>query len=345
VLGLLLGTLLAGLVVAPGARAVPDRGPGYRAAAPVRYVVAVSVDGLNPDALRELGPERTPAFHRMLAEGASTLNARTAVERTVTLPNHTGMLTGRRVWTRTGHHVGFNSARAGVDVHSLAGGYRASLFDVVHDRGGRTALYTMKDKFTLFDRSWDDRRGARDRVGTNQGRDKIDRFALGGADSVVEEVVRQLQRGPFEASFLHLSLTDAAGHKHGFMGPEYLDAVVRTDRLLGRLLDTVRSTRYLRRHVDVVLTADHGGRGLHHDEVTDPDNYTVPFVVWGVDAEPGADLYALNPDRVDPGTGRPGYGANPPIRNTDLASVVTTLLGHPAVPGGLLPGTQPLRVG
>jgi hypothetical protein len=28
-----------------------------------------------------------------------------------------------------------------------------------------------------------------------------------------------------------------------------------------------------------------------------------------------------------------------------VAVLVTTLLGHPAVPGGQLPGTHPLRVG
>jgi predicted AlkP superfamily pyrophosphatase or phosphodiesterase len=335
--------LVAGLLAAP-ANAAPDPGPALRGAAPVRFVVAVSVDGLNPDALRELGPELTPAFHRMMTEGASTLNARTEVERTLTLPNHTGMITGRRVKTRTGHHITFNTDRLHTDVHTEAGGYRSSLFDVVHDRGGRTALSTMKDKFAMFDRSWDAERGARDRVGGDDGRDKIDRFVLGDAETVADAVVRQLERKPFEASFVHFSLTDHTGHEHGFMGAEYLDAVVETDRLLGRILDAVRSTRYLRRHVDVVLTADHGGRGRHHGDVTNPDNYTVPFFVWGVDAAPGADLYDLNPGRVDPGTGRPGYRADQPIRNTDLASVVTTLLGHPAVPGGLLPGTLPILV-
>ena len=76
---------------ATGAReAAPD------AAARVRHVVAVSVDGLNPRAIRELGHRRSPVLHRLRAHGAGTLNARTARELTVTLPNHTGMVTGRR---------------------------------------------------------------------------------------------------------------------------------------------------------------------------------------------------------------------------------------------------------
>ncbi len=138
-------------------------------------MVAISVDGLNPDAIRELGPERAPSFHRLLDEGAGTLNARTAVEMSVTLPNHTGMLTGRRIERKTGHHVDFNEDNHS-DVHTEAGAYRSSLFDVVHDRGGRTALYASKDKFALFDRSWGGDRGADDRVGRDHGRDKIDRF-------------------------------------------------------------------------------------------------------------------------------------------------------------------------
>ncbi|HET7385284.1 MAG TPA: hypothetical protein VFJ19_01315, partial [Nocardioidaceae bacterium] len=35
----------------------------------VRYVVAISVDGLNPDAIRRLGREGAPAFHRLVEEG------------------------------------------------------------------------------------------------------------------------------------------------------------------------------------------------------------------------------------------------------------------------------------
>jgi hypothetical protein len=122
--------------------------------------------------------------------------------------------------------------------------------------------------------------------------------------------------------------------------------VQRTDRRLGAILDAARSTRYLRRHVVVVVTADHGGAPGHreHGDEKDPRNYTVPFLAWGAGVARGADLYELNPERVEPRADRPGYKGRPPIRNTDLASLVTTLLGHRAVPGGLLPGTRPLRV-
>ena len=39
----------------------------------VEHVVLVSVDGLNPAAITQLGPSGAPTFYRLLAEGASTL--------------------------------------------------------------------------------------------------------------------------------------------------------------------------------------------------------------------------------------------------------------------------------
>src|SRR5690242_16264510 len=57
---------------------------------PIDSVVAISVDGLNTDALARLGAARTPHLHDLMESGASTLNARTEHELTITLPNHTG---------------------------------------------------------------------------------------------------------------------------------------------------------------------------------------------------------------------------------------------------------------
>ena len=75
----------------------------------VEQVVLVSMDGLNPQALVDLGPAGVPSITRMRTEGASTLNARTVVERTETLPNHVSMVTSRWVDLPDGTGVTFNS--------------------------------------------------------------------------------------------------------------------------------------------------------------------------------------------------------------------------------------------
>jgi Type I phosphodiesterase / nucleotide pyrophosphatase len=139
-------------VQVPGiAAAIPPTGPTDEA---VERVLAISIDGLNPRALTLLGPERTSAFHRLMREGAYTLNARTEYEMTKTLPNHTGMLTGRRIdEDKAGHGIGINSD-SGTTVHQKADHYVASIFDVVHDQGGKTALFSATTKFELYERTW-----------------------------------------------------------------------------------------------------------------------------------------------------------------------------------------------
>jgi predicted AlkP superfamily pyrophosphatase or phosphodiesterase len=307
-------------------------------------VLAVSVDGLNPDAITELGPGRTPAFHRLMRDGAWTLNARTEQELTITLPNHTGMLTGRRVAEKDGGHgVTFNVDN-GKTVHRAAGEYVASVFDVVHDNGGQTALFSAKEKFAFFARTWN-AAGAPDRAGADNGRKKIDRVVL---DTDNARLVRTLDADvlstPREFTFLHISLPDVAGHAHGFMGKDYLKAVEQTDLLLGRVLATVESRPATAGRMLVVVTADHGGLGSNHSDPTRLADYRIPFLAWGPGVPKGKDLYALNPTFLDPGRSRPGYNGPQPIRNGDVANLVTDVLDLPAVPGSSLDRPQTLTV-
>ena len=84
----------------------------------------------------------------------------------------------------------------------------------------------------------------------------------------------------------------------------------------------------------MIVTADHGGvpdTTVHTDRER-PENYTIPFLVWGPGITPG-DLYALNPDYRDPGGLQPGYDGPQPVRNGDVANLVTDLLGLDPVPG------------
>jgi len=299
----------------------------------VDRVLVISVDGLNPRAITRLGRSGTPAFHRLMRQGSWTFNARTAREQTRTLPNHTGMLTGRRINDRAGGHgVTFNKDR-GTTVHRAAGRYVASAFDVVHDRGGKTALYSAKPKFRFFQRSYN-RDGRADKVGKNHGRAKIDTVRITGNNSyLVRRLNAELRTRPATFTFLHISLPDAAGHRHGFMGRRYLAAVKRTDTLLGSVLATVAGQPSLRRDMLVVLTADHGGNGASHNDPARLQNYRVPFMALGPGVPAGRDLYAINPSFRNPGSSRPGYRGRQPIRNGDVANLVTDVLDLPLVPG------------
>lgn len=310
----------------------------------VRWVVVVSVDGLNPDAIRQLGATGTPSLHRLMRRGAATLEARTAYERTITLPNHTTMVSGRWVTEPGGHGVTFNDDD-GSTVHAHAGEYAASMFDVVHDAGRRTAMYSSKDKFKLLDRSWNAHHGAVDQVRADDGRDKIDRFSLASEATNVRRLVERLRTRPRALSFLHLAQPDRTGHEQGFMGSAYLDAVRAADAQVGRVLDAVRADERLRSGTVVVLTADHGGRGAEHSTASSRDNYTVPFMVWGAGVAAGADLYALNQGtRTHPGGDRPTYADPAPIRNGEVANLVTDLLDLRAVPGATFNPDRDLAV-
>ena len=309
---------------------------------PINYVIAISIDGLNPDAIKQLGKSGTPAFHRLMREGAYTLNARTVREKTSTLPNHTAMLTGRRVDSKHGGHGYSENFDNGGTVHNAAGHYVASVFDVVHDHGGSTALFAAKTKFKVYKRSWNTK-GALDRVGRDDGRAKIDRFTIGHNNTrLVSKLDAELRRKPREFTFLHISLPDRAGHAHGFMGPQYIAAVKRTDVLLGRVLNTVDNRPGLRRHTLVLLTADHGGRGGSHYAAGKLRNFRIPFMAWGPGVPAGLDLYRLNPTFRSPGSSRTTYRGKQPIRNGDLANLATDALDLPRVPGSQLDSQRTL---
>lgn len=312
----------------PGASSAPGpaaSGPAVRGTA--TRVLAISIDGLNVNAVRQLGHAEAPSFFRLLDEGASTFNARTEYEQTVTLPNHTGMLTGRRIDRhRGGHGVTWDDDRPGSTVQKAAGHAVASVFTRVHRAGGATALFSTKTKFSLYHRSWPK---------------AIDRFTVDlNERALVRKAREDLVASTRAFTFLHISLPDLAGHASGFMSPAYVDAVKRTDHLVGTVLDAIDNNASLS-DVVVVLTADHGGKGAGHSDRTRLYNYRVPFLVWG----PGvtaSDLYDLNPDYVDPGRSRPTYAGAQPVRNGDVANLATDLLGLGAVPGSELDAQQDL---
>ena len=114
------------------------------------------------------------------------------------------------------------------------------------------------------------------------------------------------------------------------MSKAYLTAVKQTDRRLGKLVAAVDADPVLRRNTVLMVTSDHGGKGVSHDMPTVFANYRVPFIVRGPGVPAGADLYDLNPTYQDPKRSRPTYDGPQPIRNGDVANLVTSISRPPA---------------
>lgn len=316
-------------------------------------VLFISVDGMRPDGVDALGPEKAPGFYRLRTEGAYTSNARTDATHTNTLPNHTCMVTGRGVKGDDGHNWTVNTdPKKGQNLHVNRGGYTASMFDVAHDHGLSTALYTAKSKFSLYEISYDDTSGAPDAVGEDNGRDKLDTFVVEkNAEKLTDALLKQFTTQAAGLTMLHYKDCDSAGHGKKWsleLDSPYMDALKNVDEQINRILTAIDSTPALKGSTWVVVTADHGGTlGTKGHSWIKPykENFTIGFYVWGPKVPAGKDLYELNlKSRQSPEENKnPAYSADgQPIRNGDAGNFCLSLLGLPAIPGSTINVKQDL---
>ena len=326
--------------------------PGVASLKAAGFVIHISVDGLRPDYMQTLIDNgRAPNFNRFQTEGAWTNNARTDFTHTITLPNHTSMLTGRPVLQPAGmpslrnHGYTDNGDPAPTTtLHNFTDPdyYKASSFDVVHDAGLSTALFASKNKFIIYDQSYSASTGAEH----PHGRDKIDRFFAPEVTATMQaQFLNDLAANHFNYTFLHYADTDDAGHGNGWGSTTWNNALITIDGYLGQLFNLIESDATLAGRTAVILSSDHGGAGTNHSIARDPRNFTIPFFVWGAGVSRG-DLYAINSaTRTNPGTAWPDYNATgQPIRNGDGGNLALSLLGLGPIPGSLMNASQSLHV-
>jgi len=295
------------------------------------YVIAVSVDGMGTTYMQRLiDAGQLPHFRQIEAEGACTTNARADYDMTVTLPNHTTMLTSRPVKAAGGHMWTSNTdPAAGMTIHTNAGQYIASVFDVARAHGWRAGLWSTKSKFSLFAISYHPDVFSHERT----------------SEALTAAFLATMESQPCHFAFVHFGGTDAAGHATEWGSDLYNSELVMVDACLGRMMALMTNNPVLKGKTTLIVTADHGGKGNNHADPVEPLDYTIPFLVWGVGVTAG-DLYAMNPaTRRAPSTGRPDYAAKPPpIRNGDLGNLALSLLGLPAIPGSRINVLQDLRL-
>jgi Type I phosphodiesterase / nucleotide pyrophosphatase len=331
---------------------------GPTCALAVEHVIHISIDGCNPTFMQEvIDAGKAPTLKRLQDEGAWTDNARTDFTHTVTIPNHTCMITGRPVEQPEGmpdtthHGYDYNDIPPHGDTLHNAGNphvdYIASVFDVAHDAGLSTALYAAKDKFVLYDQSYNETTGA----DGPHGRDKIDTFFIQDdglptfSDGMNERFLADMAAKHFNYVFVHYSDTDRVGHVDGWGSGAWRQALATVDGYLADVVHLVETDPELKGRTTIIINTDHGGLGLGHSESELAVNYTIPMIVWGAGVSHG-DLYAINADSYkDPGDARPDYtAAEQPIRNGGTGNLALKLLGLGPIPGSLINARQDLRV-
>jgi hypothetical protein len=326
------------------------------AAEEAQYVIEISVDGGGSSYIQTLIDQRKlPNFKRFQTEGAWTNNARNDYDITVTLPNHVSMVAGRGIYGIAGNgHMWSSNTDPSSDpsaptysIQNNMGSYVYGVFDVSHDNGLRTALYATKTKFSLFDHSYNNGNGEPDITGPDNGPNKIDAYVYNASSATItNDLVTAMKTNPFNYVLVHFNDGDTAGHASGWGSTAYNNALVAIDGYLGLIFDLVTSTPILQGKTEIILTADHGGKGKDHSLNSEPLNYTIPFYVWGPDAQAGSDLYDLNQStRLNPGMTRPPYTDSvQPIRNSELANLALSILGLSEVPGSTINESQDLAI-
>jgi len=324
----------------------------------VTHAVQVSLDGLGAKYLEFFltnAPAEFPNFVRLTVEGAFTMNARCDYDISETVPNHASMFTGRPVFQPAGQantvHHGFNNNFPGSGDTLHASGnpavpYKASMFDVAHDYGLLTALYTGKTRLSVCELSYSDTNGAPDLVGVDNGQDKIDISSVADVSgtNIVNQVSLLIQNltneMPARYSFIHIAEPDITGHASGWRSANWSNMVRAVDAQIGRIMDTIDAHPLLSNRTALIITADHGGGGVlpnAHTESFHITNYTIPFFIRAPGIPPGADIYSLFANRAHPYTNRTDYNTRPqPVRNGDASNLALKMLGLPPIPGSLM---------
>jgi predicted AlkP superfamily pyrophosphatase or phosphodiesterase len=255
---------------------------------PAKQLVLFVVDGLRPDAVTQAA---TPWIDTLVARGAHTWQAQTVMP-SVTLPCHTSML------------YGVPPSRHGVvsNEWTPARPLLPGLFEIVHRAGlGTAAFYTWEPLRDLTPLGTLDMAYYR-RLGEPGGDRDLEIGTLAAAYIAEQQPA---------LSFVYLGAADAAGHRHGWMSPPYLQAISQADRAIGQVVQALRSSGSLD-HTACLVLADHGGHDLNHEAGTAED-LTIPWVISGVGV-------------------RRGHTIARPVHITDTAPTIAHLLGLPEPP-------------
>ena len=224
-------------------------------------VLLIVVDGMRPDALLQCG---LPEIVDYVKKGTYSLHARTVFP-SITLPCHMSLfhsVVPDRHGVLTNIYVPQNHPIDGL-VEVLASYRKKSaffyMFEPLRDlsRPGKLSMSWF--------RAWDS-------------------YKWQGIDVKAARACKEfiLDEEP-DLAFLYMGETDEAGHKYGWMSPEYLSAIKEACECILDISSAIPD------NYTVIITADHGGHNRNHGE-TIPEDMTIPICFRGKQFDVGREL-------------------------------------------------------
>lgn len=104
---------------------------------------------------------------------------------------------------------------------------------------------------------------------------------------LTDELIKYLKNYDTDFTFLYFGYPDMAGHNHGWMTDEYMEAIQSSwdniEKIMAELGD----------EYTYIITADHGGHDRTHGS-TMPEDMIIPVIINGKDFEAGKELSDIN---------------------------------------------------
>jgi len=222
----------------------------------VEHIVLVSIDGLRPDAINA---NNAPHLYQLTQTGLYYPAAQT-IQRSVTLPSHTSMLTGL---DSRQHNIYKNKSLPGFIMPP-------TVLKMLKKEGKSTATFFSKEKLNfLFPPDSIDYIYARGQNGIDSQQTT--------ARHLASEFARRWDKNGFNLTFIHIREPDIAGHRHGWMSDAYLNqAVPAADQAIGQIHSSIKNSRYANNTL-LIITADHGGKDKTHSGNRQED-LTIPWL-------------------------------------------------------------------
>lgn len=212
-------------------------------------VLLILVDGMRPDAL-----EKIDVAQDLIQKSTYTMEAKTVMP-SVTLPCHMSLFHSVDPW------------RHGVTTNVYT--------PQVRPIKGLCEVLLANKKTSAFFYNWEELRDL-----SRPNSLSFSYFYKGGEDFeranniVSGAAIDYLKENSVDFAFLYLGYPDAAGHKHGWMNNEYMEAIKNSWENINRV------TASLPDDYTVIITADHGGHDRMHG--TDaPEDMTIPIMIIG----------------------------------------------------------------